>query len=245
MIIANYVSSPGIVELDYANVEIADDLEEARATSNALTALTTRVTNAEGVNATQTTSITNLTNNLSTTNNAVSTKADSSALNTLSSKVTGIDGVVSTHTSAITALEGRATTIEGNVAKKLESSAITNYYTKTEADTATAGHINNYNANLVIGGTNLLKNSDFSSGLTHWEGGSATLTIIDDSLSKFKKVVKVVSTATTGGIKVVNASSIGMMTANETYTISGWIRSASNLTVYISLDGSGLSLIHI
>lgn len=126
-----------------------------KADATAFNALDTKVTSIDSTVTSQGTSITSLTNALATTNANVSNKAETSALNTLDSKVTTVDGKVTTNASAITALQNRATTIEGNVAQKLDASAISNYYTKTQADTATAGQINAYKATLKIGGRNL------------------------------------------------------------------------------------------
>lgn len=94
----------------------------------------------------------------------VNTKADATALNSLDQKVTVIDGQVNTNTNSIISLNGKITNVEGNLATKLDASVISNYYTKGQADDKSAeiaaGKIESYDANLVIGGVNLLKNSE-------------------------------------------------------------------------------------
>ena len=105
-------------DLTTANADIA-----TRATAAALTALTTRVTAAEGVNTTQSTSLTTLQNNLTT---GLNTKANTTALNALDSKVTAIDGRVTSQASDITSLradvDGGGS---GNLAEPLDTGAYT------------------------------------------------------------------------------------------------------------------------
>lgn len=85
------------------------------------------------------------------------TKANSTALNSLDSKVTNIDGRVSSNSNAITSLNSRIATAEGNIASN--ANAIANTYTKAQADEAMAGQINSFNSSLVIGGRNLVRNT--------------------------------------------------------------------------------------
>lgn len=85
------------------------------------------------------------------------TKANSTALNSLDSKVTNIDGRVSSNSSAITSLNSRIATAEGNITSN--ANAIANTYTKAQADEAMAGQINSFNSSLVIGGRNLVRNT--------------------------------------------------------------------------------------
>ncbi len=131
-----------------------------KADSTALNALTNRVSTAEGQITAQGSAIVSLKNDLVATNNAVAAKADSSALNTLDSKVTNIDGRVTSNTNAITSLQGRVTTVEGGLSTKADASALSNYYTKTEADSATSGAIDTFNSQLTIGGVNAVANSE-------------------------------------------------------------------------------------
>jgi predicted phage tail protein/uncharacterized coiled-coil protein SlyX len=130
------------------------------ASATAVNNLTTRVNNAEGTITSQGNSITSLRNDLTTTNNNVSKKADASALTSLDTKVTSIDGRVTTNTNAVTSLQGRVNTVESGLSTKAEATALNNYYTKTEADSATSGAINTFNSQLTIGGVNTVADSE-------------------------------------------------------------------------------------
>lgn len=130
------------------------------ANSSAITNLTSRVSNTEGVVTSQGNSITSLRNDLNTTNDKVSTKADTSALTSLDTKVTSIDGRVTTNTNAVTSLQGRVNTVESGLSTKAEATALNDYYTKTEANSATSGAIDTFNSQLTIGGVNAVANSE-------------------------------------------------------------------------------------
>lgn len=148
-----------IAQLNNSVTTINNSLS-SKADASALNALTNRVTTAEGNITSQGNSITSLRNDLNTTNDKVSTKADSSTVNSLDSKVTSIDGRVTSNTSAVTSLQSRVNTVENGLATKAEATALNNYYTKTEADSATSGAINTYNSQLSIGGVNMVANSE-------------------------------------------------------------------------------------
>lgn len=148
-----------IAQLNNSVTTINNSLS-SKADASALNALTNRVTTAEGNITSQGNSITSLRNDLNTTNDKVSTKADSSTVNSLDSKVTSIDGRVTSNTSAVTSLQSRVNTVENGLATKAEATALNNYYTKTEADSATSGAINTYNSQLSIGGVNVVANSE-------------------------------------------------------------------------------------
>ncbi|WP_440207338.1 TipJ family phage tail tip protein [Acinetobacter oleivorans] len=132
----------------------------SKADAAALTTLSNRVTTAEGSITTQGNAITSLRNDLNTTNDKVSTKADTSALTSLDTKVTSIDGRVTTNTNAVTSLQGRVNTVESGLSTKAEATALNDYYTKTEANSATSGAIDTFNSQLTIGGVNAVANSE-------------------------------------------------------------------------------------
>ncbi|QDJ92674.1 TipJ family phage tail tip protein [Acinetobacter haemolyticus] len=131
-----------------------------KADSSALNSLQSTVTQQGNTIASHSNSITTLQNNVSTINGELATKASSSAVTALDNKVTSIDGRVTTNSNAVTSLNGRVTTVENDLTTKANASALNNYYTKTEADNATAGSIQQYNASLVIGGDNLITNAN-------------------------------------------------------------------------------------
>ncbi|MBD0444071.1 phage tail protein [Acinetobacter nosocomialis] len=129
------------------------------ANASAITNLTTRVANDEGTITSHSQSITQLNNSITSINGSLSTKADVSALNSLDTKVTNIDGRVTSNANAVTSLQGQVNTVEKGLSTKVEATALNNYYTKTEADNATSGAINSFNSSLVIGGRNLVRNT--------------------------------------------------------------------------------------
>ncbi|MEN8348399.1 phage tail protein [Acinetobacter nosocomialis] len=129
------------------------------ANASAITNLTTRVANDEGTITSHSQSITQLNNSITSINGSLSNKADVSALNSLDTKVTNIDGRVTSNANAVTSLQGQVNTVEKGLSTKAEATALNNYYTKTEADNATSGAINSFNSSLVIGGRNLVRNT--------------------------------------------------------------------------------------
>ena len=192
-----------------------------KADTSAVTALTTRVTNAEGVNTSQGSSITSLTNNLAIANTAINTKASSAAVTALDTKVTAIDGKVSANTNDLTVLKG---TVDNN-----QSYIINNYYTKTDANTATANQITQFKSTLSVGARNLLINSDFRKGLQGWGTYNATLTInsadtIDNKPSSYAFIRGGV-----GGIYKLHGNIPHVFTTTEDVTFSLMVRGNGRL----------------
>ena len=155
------VTSQGtsITNLD-ARLSSAEGTLTSKANSSAVSALDSKVTQQGNTITSQGTDITKLKADLALTNTAVSTKASSDAVQSLDNRVVVVDGRVTSNANSITALSGKVTTIEGQVETKAEASALNSYYTKEQADKATAGKINEYKAALSIGGVNQLKNSE-------------------------------------------------------------------------------------
>lgn len=81
--------------------------------------------------------------------------ANATAISNTNTTVTQIDGKVNTQAQSITQLNSTVSGLQGQVNNKVDASALNNYYTKTEANTATAGQITEYNASMVVGGENL------------------------------------------------------------------------------------------
>ena len=134
--------------------------DKVDASATAVTSLNSQVTAINGTVTSQGSQLTTLTNRVSTVEGSVANKADSSVVSSLDSKVTTIDGKVTQNANAITTLTGRVTTVENGLTNKADSSVLVNYSTKTETNTAIATGIQNYNASLVIGGVNVLLNSE-------------------------------------------------------------------------------------
>ncbi|CAI8796109.1 putative phage tail protein [Pseudomonas jessenii] len=84
MIITGYNNIGGVMAMDFYTVEDVTDQVQIDATSTAMTALTSRVTTAEGTLTSQGTSITSLNNSLTTTNtNVTAAQTAANAANTL------------------------------------------------------------------------------------------------------------------------------------------------------------------
>lgn len=126
--------------------------------------LQTNLTAVDGRVTANASELTALKANLAITNSVVDTKADTSALNSLITEVTNVDDKVTANTSSITSLGSAVTTITGELADKADAALLNDYFTKAEANEATAGQIATYDANLVIGGVNQLFDSEDERG---------------------------------------------------------------------------------
>ena len=134
--------------------------DKVNANASAIQTLDNKVTQQGKDIASVSTAQTVLANRVTVVEGGLSSKAEASAVQQLDSRVTAVDGRVTSNTSAITNLTGRVTTVESGLATKADASALNNYYTKVDADKAIAGQISNYDATLVIGGTNIQSNSN-------------------------------------------------------------------------------------
>ena len=152
-------------------VDTVEGAVATKAEASALTALTTRVGNAEGVNTSQGSAITTLQNTVNHATTGLATKASTSALTATNSEVSRVNGVVTGHTNQLTQLTSDITAINGTLATKANASALNDIYTKTQTDAKAteiaAGEVSQYDAKLVIGGTNLLDHN-----ATAWNSGS-------------------------------------------------------------------------
>ena len=210
-----------------------------KADAAAFNTLDTKVTAIEGNVTSQGTSITKLTNDLATTNTNVTKKADTTALTALDTKVTAVDGKVTTNASAITTLQGRATTIEGNVAKKAEATALNSYYTKVDADKAIAGQVNNFKANLNVGGDNLavgyedglaFTKSTHSGSSTSREVGALTQLEMGSSSAPFKLT-------STGGTSTLKTTPLMTVFPLAKVVLSFKAKNLSSKSVRVQLNG--------
>ena len=140
-----------------------------KVSSNAFSLLESEVSGIEGQVTLTNQSITQLQGTVNNLAGDVANKASIAALNSLTGTVSTLEGKTTLNTDAITNLSNTVTVIGQEVSGKVDSTALNNYYTKTEADDKTlitaAGEVSKYDANLVIGGANLLKNSNFEGEL--------------------------------------------------------------------------------
>lgn len=101
--------------------------------------------------------------------NAYKTSNDSAVASVLQKAESAVS-TGATNSSAITAINGDITALNGALSTKLDASVISGYYTKGQTDAKAAeiaaGKVEEFNANLVIGGSNLVTNSykNFSLG---------------------------------------------------------------------------------
>lgn len=197
-----------------------------KANSSAVSALDSKVTKQGNTITSQGTDITKLKADLALTNNAVSTKASSAALQSLDNRVVSIDGKVTTNASAITSLNGKMTTAEKGLATKLDASLISNYYTKTQANTATTGKIDEFKASLVIGGENLI--GDSKSFRVGSAGGPELLrTVLANGNMQITGKDALAATSWLVGWQGAKTSFAPMITElrnNEEFTVTVWFR---------------------
>lgn len=85
-----------------------------------------------------------------------------------------------------------------------------------------------------IGGANYLKNSNFTIGTN----GLTGYYISASSVAKADGSIKLVSTSNTTGIYSSNFNAI---TTGDMTTFSAYVKADSNMTIYIGVDGSGIS----
>lgn len=131
--------------------KLSNDNAVAAAMQQATTAISTTESNAALIGAVQ--------GQLTNLEGDVQQKADNSVVQQIDTRLVNLDGVVQANNSAVLLLQGRTTTLEGEMTNTVKTEALQNYYTKQQANDATAGQINEFNASLVIGGTNLLNNT--------------------------------------------------------------------------------------
>lgn len=100
------------------------------ANASAISSITTRVTNAEGVNTSQGNSITQLNNSITSINGSLSQKADATALSALTNRVTTAEGVITSQGNSITQLNNSVTSINGTLSEKADATALNSLTTR-------------------------------------------------------------------------------------------------------------------
>lgn len=147
-------NSQSITRLSDSVEQVKGDLN-SKASAKSVTDIQNRVTATEAGIASNSSSILGVQNELATVKGSLSTKADASAVQELKSEVSDVQGKVVANTNATTALAGRVAATEGEISKKVDSTVLVDYYTKVEANKATAGALQAYDSQLVIGGDNV------------------------------------------------------------------------------------------
>lgn len=97
-------------------------------------------------------------------------------------------------------------------------------------------------AGVVVGGTNLLKNSGFNKGLNHWNKNGGELSVQDDSVSTSKKAIRIVSTA---GSQGTYQSDVVPFIENTQYTLSGYIKGTAGHKFLIGFERHNTTAITI
>ncbi len=98
---------PNAGVVDYSTIRLTDRTSsvENATTASAVSALTTRVTNAEGTITSQGNNIVSLNNSVSSINSTLATKADNAALSSLDSRVTATENSITSQGTQITSLQ--------------------------------------------------------------------------------------------------------------------------------------------
>lgn len=161
----------GELDLLASDVSGVKTMLAGKAEASAVTALTTRVTNAENVNTAQATAISNI-------NTALPGKAEATALTALTTRVTSAE-------NTITSLSQSITNINSTLAGKADASALNALQTTVTQQgnliTSQGNAITSVQAS-TGGGGNILNNSTFEVDLSGWsvyynqDGGASSIT---------------------------------------------------------------------
>jgi len=142
---------PNAGVVDYSSIRITDRTAyvENASTASAVSALTTRVTSAEGAIASHSNSIVSLNNSVSSINSTLATKADSAALSNLDSRVTATENSITSQSSQITSLQAGLTAAAVIGTNLLSNTAVptsSNQPKTSDAVTSTSGFSVSFNA---------------------------------------------------------------------------------------------------
>lgn len=166
-----------------------------------------------------------------------SVNANATAIETTNAEVIRVDDRVTTESNRITTLAGRVDTAENGLALKADAAALNDIYTKTETDakatSLAAGEISKYDANLVIGGSNLQDNADFkTTSLNRWTGIYGDVTSIEGGI-QYKGT-------TVNSAARLHKTIVGVE-VGQTYTLSVWAKSPVPLAFSAPVDATEVS----
>jgi hypothetical protein len=206
-----------------------------KASGEALSALETRVSTAEGVNTSQGASITSLNNSLTTLTGTVNDKADATALNALTTRVTAAEGVNTSQGSSITTLNNNVSTLTTGLDTKADASAVTALDTRVTA----AEGVNSTQSSNITTLTNSLNTltstvntkasasalSDLTSRVTAAEGVNTsqgdTLTSQSGSITSLSNSLSVTNGNVTAAQTTANAAASALSALASTVTSQG------------------------
>lgn len=151
-------------------------------------------------------------------------QSNSVATSTLRANVDEINGKVVAQSSSILNLQTNVDTISRDLTTKANSSVLAQYYTRDEADRATAGKIENFNSSFEIGGRNYFRK---------------TTPLNPHQLQEVRRDLP----DTPNGFYVVGSQTPsnnlrlpGVITGNGKWTISGWVRGSQNTAISFFID---------
>ena len=151
-------------------------------------------------------------------------QANAVATSTLKASVDQINGKVVAHSESIQNLQTNVTNIGNELVTKANSSVLTKYYTKDEADKATAGKIEDFNSSFEIGGRNYFRK---------------TTPLNPHQLPEVRRDLP----DTPNGFYVIGSQTPsnnlrlpGVITGNGKWTISGWARGSQNTAISFFID---------
>lgn len=151
-------------------------------------------------------------------------QANAVATSTLRANVDEINGKVVAQSSSILNLQTNVDTISRDLTTKANSSVLAQYYTRDEADRATAGKIENFNSSFEIGGRNYFKK---------------TTPLEPHQLLEVRRDLP----DTPNGFYVVGSQTPSnnlrlpeVITGNGKWTISGWARGSQNTAISFFID---------
>ena len=151
-------------------------------------------------------------------------QSNSVATSTLRANVDEINGKVVAQSSSILNLQTNVDTISRDLTTKANSSVLAQYYTRDEADRATAGKIENFNSSFEIGGRNYFRK---------------TTPLNPHQLQEVRRDLP----DTPNGFYVIGSQTPsnnlrlpGVITGNGKWTISGWARGSQNTAISFFID---------
>ncbi|WP_058911135.1 TipJ family phage tail tip protein [Entomohabitans teleogrylli] len=176
-IIGIYASlNGGNLYIDDVVVEDVTNAANISANANAISGLSSTVTQLDNTITSQGTQITQLKNDLSATNAEVAKKANGTAVTALTNRVTKTETDIAAHQSSITSLSGRLTTAENNITNKADASAlsllqttVTQQGNKVSSQGESITLLDNSIGYLSGMGDNLIPNFDFKNGTGLWQ----------------------------------------------------------------------------
>lgn len=184
-------------------------------------------------------------------------------ITSVETRVTTAETKITQNTDSITSVADRTTVVENKFAgystteqmnsaieqkaNEITSTVESTYATKTALSSTDTKATNAVNAaanaqadidNLNVGGTNLLRNSNFAGGTTYWTPVNATLGIEADDIFRQCMTLHTVYPGDTQHRVYADTYTNFTHTANTEYTLSFWAKASENTTIQTNVAGS-------